>query len=230
MPLPFCAADEYTKSLVECAIINAGKPLRHISNWPAAYGEGDTVMQETLPRNYAELDRLLQAAGADSSAAEAHGLLCGMTCAGGRCAGSVWLAHLLGEDNTLSAAAQDCGDALTGMQQEILRQFNDDAMGFTLLLPADDEPLAPRTRALSHWCEGFLYGVALGGIRDDATLPHDTAEILKDFYEISHAGFAAGGTQDADEAAYQEIVEYVRMCVLLMYEELCPLPATPRVQ
>jgi yecA family protein len=190
----------------------------------------DTGMQETLPRNYAELDRLLQAAGADSSAAEAHGLLCGMTCAGGRCAGSIWLAHLLGEDNTLSAAAQDCGNALASLQKDILRQFNDDAMGFTLLLPADDEPLAPRTLALSQWCAGFLYGVALGGIRDDAPLPNDSAEILKDFYEISHAGFAPEGTQDADEAAYQEIVEYVRMCVLLIHEELCPLPGNPRLQ
>ena len=187
-------------------------------------------MQETLPCTYAELDRLLQAAAADSSAAEVHGVLCGMACAGCRGAGSVWLAHLLGENNTLSAAAQDCSDALTGMQKAILRQFNDDAMGFTLLLPADDEPLAPRARALSQWCEGFLYGVALGGIRDDAPLPNDSAEILKDFYEISHAGFASGGTQDADEAAYQEIIEYVRMCVLLIYEELCPLPANPRVQ
>jgi len=190
----------------------------------------DTGMQETLPHNYAELDRLLQAAGADSSAAEAHGLLCGMTCAGGRCAGSVWLAHLLGEDNTLSAAAQDCGNALASLQKDILRQFNDDAMGFMLLLPVDDEPLASRTRALSQWCAGFLYGIALGGVRDDAPLPNDTAEILKDFYEISHAGFTSGGTRDADEAAYQELGAYVRMCVLLVCEELCPLTGNPRLQ
>jgi len=187
-------------------------------------------MQETPPCSHAELDRMLQAAGADSGAAEAHGLLCGMTCAGGRVAGSIWLTHLLGEDNTLSAAAQDCDAALARLQQDILRQFNDDALGFVLLLPHDDEPLALRTRALSHWCEGFLYGIALGGIRDDAPLPNDSAEILKDFYEISHAGFSSEGTEDADEAAYQEIVEYVRMCVLLVHEELRPLPASPRLQ
>jgi yecA family protein len=173
---------------------------------------------------------MLQAAGAESGAAEAHGLLCGMTCAGGRVAGSLWLTHLLGEDNTLSAAAQDCDAALANLKQDILRQFNDDALGFGLLLPHDDEPLALRTRALGHWCEGFLYGIALGGIREDAPLPNDTAEILKDFYEISHAGFPSGGTGDADEAAYQEIVEYVRMCVLLVHEELRPLPANSRLQ
>jgi hypothetical protein len=104
-------------------------------------------MQETLPGSHAELDRMLQAAGADSDAAEAHGLLCGITCAGGRVAGSVWVEHLLGENNTLSAAAKDCTDALASLQKDILRQFNDDALGFALLLPHDDEPLALRTRA-----------------------------------------------------------------------------------
>ncbi len=187
-------------------------------------------MQETLPCSHAELDGMLHMAGAGSGAAEAHGLLCGIACAGGRVAGSVWLEHLLGENNTLSAAAQDCQVALTSLQNEILRQLNDDAMGFVLMLPHDDEPLALRTRALSHWCEGFLYGMALGGVREATPLPPDSAEIIKDFYDISHAGFSSEGTEDADEAAYLEIVEYVRMCVLLVHEELRPLPASPRLQ
>jgi len=187
-------------------------------------------MQETLPCSHAELDGMLHAAGADSGAAEAHGLLCGITCAGGRVAGGVWLEHLLGEDNTLSVAAQNCSEALANLLQETLRQLHDDSLGFVLLLPHDDEPLALRTRALSHWCEGFLYGMALGGIRDDAPLPNDSAEIIRDFYDISHAGFTSGETEEADEAAYLEIVEYVRMCVLLMHAELCPLPASPRLQ
>ena len=187
-------------------------------------------MEETQPGSHAALDMMLHAAGAESGAAEAHGLLCGMTCAGGKVAGNVWLEHLLGENNTLSAAAQDCIETLTSLQKDILRQFNDDALGFALLLPHDDEPLALRTRALSHWCEGFLYGMALGGVREATPLPPDSAEIIKDFYDISHAGFSSEGTEDADEAAYLEIVEYVRMCVLLVHEELRPLPASPRLQ
>ena len=187
-------------------------------------------MQEALPCSHAELDRILQAAGAGSGAAEAHGLLCGLICAGGSVAGSVWLEHLLGENNTLSAAAQDCSETLATLQKAIRHQFNDESLGFMLLLPHDDESLALRTRALSRWCEGFLYGLALGGIRDDAPLPHDSAEIIRDFYDISHAGFSSGQADDADEAAYLEIVEYVRMCVLLVHEELHPLPMSPRLQ
>ena len=187
-------------------------------------------MQETRSCSHAELDGMLHSAGAGSGAAEAHGLLCGMAVAGGRVAGGVWLEHLLGEDNTLSAAAQDCNAVLKSLQAQILHQLNDAALGFALLLPSDDEPLALRTRALGHWCEGFLYGMALGGTRDDARLPEDSAEIMKDFYEISHAGFSSSETADADEAAYLEIVEYVRMCVLLLHEELRPLAASQRLQ
>lgn len=187
-------------------------------------------MQDGEPRNHAQLDRLLQTAGAESDAAEAHGLLCGMLCAGGRVADAVWLEHLLGDGNTLSAAARDCREALASLREAIRQDFDDDALGFMLLLPADDEPLALRTRALSHWCEGFLYGMALGGVSDSDALPEDTAEMMKDFYEISHAGFVSEGTDDADEAAYLEIVEYVRMCALLMREELRPAPAGTRLQ
>lgn len=187
-------------------------------------------MHEPQPVSYSGLGRLLQSADAASGAAEAHGLLCGIACTGGKVAGDVWLAHLLGEGNTLSAAARDCSAALLSLQQDIRRELRDDALGFMPLLPLDGESLGQRTRALSQWCEGFLYGMALGGIRADAPLPEDIAEILKDFYEISHAGFTSEGTDDADEAAYLEIVEYVRMCVLLVHEELRPAPDGTRLQ
>jgi uncharacterized protein YgfB (UPF0149 family) len=52
------------------------------------------------------------------------------------------------------------------------------------------------------------------------------AEVLKDFYEISKARFAYDKTEEADETAYMEIMEYVRLSSLLLYEELQPVPAT----
>ena len=53
---------------------------------------------------------------------------------------------------------------------------------------------------------------------------------MKDFYEISHARFAYEVTDDTDEEAYMEIVEYVRMSVLLLHAELQPMPASARLQ
>jgi yecA family protein len=187
-------------------------------------------LSETTTGSYAELERHLQAAGAESGAAEAHGLLSGAVTAGGKVASSLWLEHLLGEGNTLSAAAQDCSDMLDELQTDILGQLHDDSFGFSLLLPADSAALTIRTRALSDWCGGFLYGLALGGIREGADLPETVSEVMRDFFEISHAGFIADAPDEGDETAYVEITEYVRMSVLLLREELQPAPGPTRLQ
>jgi len=176
--------------------------------------------------SYEELAQMLQSAGADSSASEAHGMLSGTICAAGKTAPGLWLEYLLGEGNTLSAAASDSSDMLLTLQSEILRQLNDDAFGFEMLLPLDDVPLPLRTETLSQWCAGFLYGLALGGFREDVAMPDSASEVMKDFYEISHARFDYDLMDESDETAYMEIVEYVRMGVLLLYEELQPVPTT----
>ena len=193
------------------------------------YSQRGFILQESLSFSHNELEQKLGAASAEGGASEAHGLLAGIICAGGKSAPELWLAHFLGE-NTLSAAASEVSEQLTGLHTDILRQFNDDAFGFNLMLPEDDAPLSLRTEALSQWCSGFLYGLALGGVREDVEIPENVSEVMKDFYEIAHARFAYEATDDADEAAYMEIAEYVRMSVLLLHEELQPLPTTTRLQ
>jgi yecA family protein len=187
-------------------------------------------VQETSACSYDELEERLGSAAAESGAAEAHGLLCGIICAGGKASPDIWLNHLLGEGNTLSSAAQFCSELLEDQRAEILRQFNDDSFGFKLLLPGDETPLLQRTQALSRWCAGYLYGLALGGVKDDTTFPGDTGEAIKDFYEISNADFIADPSDDENETAYMEIMEYVRMSVLLIYEELQSVPTSTRLQ
>jgi hypothetical protein len=137
---------------------------------------------------------------------------------------------VLGAGNHLSVAAQDCIEILDRMQTGILTRLHDEALAFYPLLPADSAALPTRTRALAEWCEGFLFGLALGGLRDEAGLPDTVREVMHDFYEISHAGFHQDVPDEADEVAYVEIAEYVRMSVLLLHEELQPAPAPARLQ
>ena len=73
------------------------------------------------------------------------------------------------------------GVVLQELQTDTLRQLNDDALGFCLLMPGDEATLSQRTRDLGRWCAGFLYGLALGGIREGVTLPGNTGEVIKDF-------------------------------------------------
>jgi hypothetical protein len=123
-----------------------------------------------------------------------------------------------------------CDELLGDLHDAILQELKDDAFGFSLMLPPDEASLPMRTRALGEWCAGFLYGLALGGFRDDAGLPDTVREVMQDLYEISHAGFSEEPLGEDDEAAFAEIGEYVRISVLLLHDELQPLPATSRLQ
>jgi uncharacterized protein YgfB (UPF0149 family) len=113
--------------------------------------------------------------------------------------------------------------------------INDATGDFKLLLPDDDDSLPERVEAISAWCQGFIYGLAAGGIQQGSELPEDTEELLKDMVEISRAGHDVddGGddaaNEDEDEVALMEIEEYVRMGVLLIYEELQPLQTTQTI-
>jgi hypothetical protein len=188
------------------------------------------VVEEISLPVYAELEDVLQAAGAECGAAESHGLVCGMICAAGSAAARGWLEHLLGEGNTLSAAAQTAADLLATLYAGTLVKLNDGDLGLELLLPEDEQPLAMRSRSLGQWCQGFLYGLAIGGVRDDSNKPGNVAEIMRDFYEISNTRYDYETTEESEEAAYQEIVEYVRMSTLLCHEELQPVQEAPRLQ
>jgi len=187
-------------------------------------------MNETYPCSHAELQQQLQAGAAEIGAAESHGLLCGMLCAGGVIPPDRVLTHVLGEDNTLSAAARDCGKLLTSLHTDVLRQLHGESLDFQLLLPDDDTPLALRAGELAGWCQGFLYGLGLGGLRGDIDLPATVNEVMHDFYEIANTRFDYESENEADEEAYMEIVEYVRMSVLLLHDELQPAPVTARLQ
>ena len=179
---------------------------------------------------YTELESALHAAEAECGAAESHGVLCGIICATGNSSPGAWLEHLLGEGNTLSVPAQTARDMLAALYSLTLSRLNDADLGLELLLPDDAVPLPVRNQALGEWCQGYLYGLAMGGVRENAGVSGHVAEIMQDLYEISHVRSEYDADAETEEAAYFEISEYVRMCVLLCHEELQPLQAPARLQ
>jgi uncharacterized protein YgfB (UPF0149 family) len=191
-------------------------------------GEGSKVIGKTT-LTHAELDQQLHAADADCGAAESHGMLCGIICAAGNADEKLWLEQILGEGNTLSAAAQKARELLERLYAESRLRLEEDGLDLVLLLPEDDILLHLRSRALGRWCQGFLYGLAVGGIRGNRKPAANVDEIMHDFYEISNAGFDAAASDENEEAAYLEIVEYVRMSVLVCHHELQPPPAAERL-
>jgi uncharacterized protein YgfB (UPF0149 family) len=97
-----------------------------------------------------------------------------------------------------------------------------DDLQFTAMLPDDDEPLAKRTEALGQWCQGFLYGLGTNPIPHADDLPPDIGEIVRDLSSIVQVGVDETEDEEANESAYAELVEFVRVGVQLLFEELAP--------
>jgi uncharacterized protein len=185
-----------------------------------------------------QLEDLLFNVDAALGATESHGALCGMLCAQGATEASQWMLYVLGEHEDTTQALQQTGKKLLQIHQTSVEQMNDSSAEFELMLPDDDEPLEVRIEALGTWCQGFVYGLAVGGIKEDTELPDDSKELIKDILEISRAGYVADNEAELsadeedsedDEVAFMEVSEYVRMGVLLIYEELQPLQSSQTV-
>jgi len=171
--------------------------------------------------SFDDLDETLRRAGAACDAAETHGTVCGALCAGVE-DDADWVLHILDEASGSEAAREACRRALLVLRDDTHALLRSGTLEFELLLPDDEEGLADRTAALGEWCQGFLFGLGLAGARlDDEELGEETAEVLRDMGQIAQAGFEGSGGEE-DEAAYVEIVEYVKVGVQLLYEELQP--------
>ncbi len=179
------------------------------------------------------IDDALRRAGAVTEPAEAHGSLCGLACVLGADAQSSWLADTLTTAEEPDLPAEEIGEGSAGIEEAAAllgglaaastRALEAGDMSFQPLLPADDEPLEERTAALAAWCQGFNYGLALAvrfGDADEAVRHDAIAEIVRDFAEMSQLGYQEDeGDRDA-EADWAELVEYVRVSVQLVFEEM----------
>jgi uncharacterized protein YgfB (UPF0149 family) len=90
--------------------------------------------------------------------------------------------------------------------------------GVEPLLPAPDEPVERRAEALVEWCRGFLGGVGLSGT-PTAALSADANEVLADLGRIAASRFDYDDAEE-DETALSEVLEFVRVGVLLLRTEL----------
>jgi yecA family protein len=182
-----------------------------------------------------DLEELLYRADAAMGAAEAHGALCGMLCARGTVELSEWVDHVVGEQEQGSELLHDVVHKMSDLLQATMEMMNDATGEFRLLLPDEDDPLPERVDALASWCQGFIYGLAAGGITEESELPEDTDELLQDLIEISRARHDVDEEEEQesdasdDEVAYMEIEEYVKVGVLNIYEDLQPIQTTQTI-
>ena len=177
--------------------------------------------------DYSRIQQLLVQERSLADAAEAHGTLAGCLCAASGYRFEDWLREILPEGHAAPAVAATLRELYTASAGALLqRDFE-----FELLLPTDEQPIDARAAALAQWCQGFLYGLGAGAIPDASELPGEVGEIVRDLVEISRAGVDAEQGEESNESAYAELVEFVRVGVQLLFEELAtarsPPPASP---
>ncbi len=170
----------------------------------------------TQPTPYPNFEQVAEVLDSHEPA-RAHGMLCGILCASDILDYGFWLAQIA-DDGVPEGWLAD--QTLPELFAATWSQLNDESMGFSLLLPSDEKGLFQRVVALGHWCRGFLFGLSVGGITNNHKLSAEVQDCLRDFGEIARVGFDLDQADEDDEMAYAEIVEYVRMGVLLINQEL----------
>jgi uncharacterized protein len=169
-----------------------------------------------MQRDYAEIQRSLRASHALTDPSEAHGTLAGALCASSPYRLQDWLAEILPEGGGDGAI----DPALATLYAATVEALQGRELDFDLLMPDDDRPIEERTRALTAWCTGFLYGLGTNGVADPQRLPGDLPEIVRDLTEITRAGVDASDSPEANESALAELVEFVRVGVQMVFDEL----------
>ena len=151
--------------------------------------------------------------------AECHGVVCGLLCRLPDASLDVFVGLL-----DMLKLVDGLGTGLKISLEELLNasreQLADEDMGLSLWMPNDNETLEERTMALALWCSGFLAGIGSKG--DDAldSMSDDANEGLEDLRQISGADVTDTDESEEDENAYVEIIEYIRVVVLMIREDL----------
>jgi uncharacterized protein len=162
-----------------------------------------------------EVAQALAAGGSSVHAAEAHGCLCGALCVRSGFGFGDWLDEILPDTVTLP----DRDGPLADLYEQSAAVLAAPDMEFDPLLPDDDASLDERVDALSAWCQGFLYGFGSAGTGRPSP-SGEVTEVLADFAEISRGGSVGMDPTEIEEDAYMELVEFLRVGVQLVYDEL----------
>ena len=167
----------------------------------------------------------LEKLGATVDASEAHGTLCGLLL--DNCGMAVWLQHTLG-------VLPDSADALAVERLQVLKQLfeasreqlNTEDLSFELLLPDDSDDFGVQLLGLSTWCLGFLYGYGVITKNNAKELDAQSQECLSDLLEISKLDHDEVESPETEDQLV-EIVEHVRMAVLILNEAINRVMAAP---
>jgi len=161
-----------------------------------------------------------------------HGMLIGLICGDNDIEEAVWIKKII-EEAQIKKVKESFLVALHAMYQDTNNGLNGSGFELVLCLPDDEDDVIGRAAMLGHLCEGVLYGLGLVGRLQDAeeSISKDVRELINDFGDIAQIDIEALAQAkeigDAEESDLMQLVEFVRIGVMMINEELNPTQAPP---
>jgi yecA family protein len=173
--------------------------------------------------DYSKLDEALTEAGSTLHPSELHGLICGMLVS------PKDIAEAWQEVVKASQKASHIHSLVEGLYQLSKKQLEEFLFEFNLVLPHEEQPLPLRAEAITLWSQGFLTGLKLVHIPIENRDESECTEAIEDIIEIAKMNYEEVMANEEDESAYTEIVEYVRMAAILIYQAYRDKNSSPAV-
>jgi len=161
-----------------------------------------------------------------------QGMLIGLICGDNDIEEAVWIKKLI-EEAQIKKVKESFLIALHALFQETNKGLNGSGFELVLCLPDEEDDVIARAAMLGHLCEGVLYGLGLIGRLHDAeeSISKEVRELINDFGDIAQIDIEALAQAkdlgDAEESDLMQLVEFVRIGVMMINEELNPIQAAP---
>jgi len=155
-----------------------------------------------------------------------QGMLLGLMSGDTEVKEGAWIKRVLAEAD-IKSVKESFLMILHEMYLETDKMLNGSGFELELMLPDDDESVANRAYLLGQLCEGFLYGMGLIN-KDKESLRGDVLELVKDFGNISAIDVEdlEGGDDEENEESLMQLIEFVKVGVMTINEELNPVEAS----
>ena len=171
-----------------------------------------------------QLERVVRQWPELESVAFLHGMLTGELCGAEQLSVSDFIGGLL-KELEVSKVQESVLNQLYRLYEATLAGLTSAECDLQLCLPDDSHSLHDRALAVRQWCEGFIYGFGLthGDRRD---LMDEVKEYLETIMEVSQINLdELQGVEDDELAAQlEEIIEFLRIGAIAVYENLHPTP------
>ena len=172
----------------------------------------------TSSQVFESLSALLERNNILTSAAEVQGMICGMLGGGMPLESQDWLEPLADVINQGETLPKDVISAFKSLFDSTCQQLVEGDFALVLCLPDDAAPINERGKALLNWVHGFLLGFGLHQA-DLTGCSDDVKEGLEDFAEIARMDEEMSEDEESEQALF-EVMEYVRVTVMLCFNEL----------